>query len=167
MLLKLKLKGIHFLDLCINHVNDKLNFPWYCKPTDTGLLMNYHTLAPTSYERSVVESFVHRVYRACSAEKVSSLEKFMMIIQQNQYPTNFYDPIFSNTIEKLVPSKIKRTKKKVSQVKKCSKAKCFRWIKRNSHWSVYKKMKSIGAPLQLVRFLCKMRTWLLSLKSKI
>ena len=33
---------ILFLDLCINHVNDKLSSTWYCKPTDTGLIMKYH-----------------------------------------------------------------------------------------------------------------------------
>ena len=47
------------LDLCINSVNDKLNSIWYCKPTDTGLIMNFHALAPKRYKRSVVEGFVH------------------------------------------------------------------------------------------------------------
>ena len=37
------------LDLCINHLNDKLISTWYCKPLDTGLIINFHTLAPSQY----------------------------------------------------------------------------------------------------------------------
>ena len=59
-------------DLCINHSNDKLSSPWYCKPNDTEIFMNYHALAPKRYKRSVLEAFVHRVYRAWN-----SWENFM------------------------------------------------------------------------------------------
>ena len=100
-----------FLDLCINHVNDKLSSIWYCKPTDTGLIMNFHALTPKRYKRSVVEGFVHSVHRACSSWENfhDSMEKVKMTLQRNQYPSNFYDPIISKTIESL-PKKIKRTK---------------------------------------------------------
>ena len=65
--LEVEVEGkIPFLDLHINHVNDKLSSTWYFKPTDTGLIMHYHELAPKCYKRTVVEGFVHRVYRACS-----------------------------------------------------------------------------------------------------
>ena len=99
---------IPFLDLCINHVNDKLSSTWYCKPTHTGQIMNYHILAPKCYKRSVVAGFVFRVYRACSSwENIhDSVEKVKMILQRNQYPQNFYDPVISNTIEKLVFPKV-------------------------------------------------------------
>ena len=33
------------------------------------------------------------------------MEKVKMILQQNQYPQSFYDPIDSNTIKKLVSPK--------------------------------------------------------------
>ena len=96
-----------FLDLCINHVNDKLSSIWYCKPTDTGLIMNFHALAPKRYKRSAVEGFVHRVHRACSNWENfhDGMEKVKMTLQRNQYPPNFYDPISTNTIEKLLPPK--------------------------------------------------------------
>ena len=55
-----------FLDTCILHIDNKLHSTWYCKPTDTGLIMNYHALAPKSYKRSVVQGLVYRIYRACS-----------------------------------------------------------------------------------------------------
>ena len=56
------------LDLKIHHdhENGTLSSTWYNKPTDTGLIMNYHALAPKRYKRSVVSGFVYRIHRACS-----------------------------------------------------------------------------------------------------
>ena len=47
-----------FLDMLIQRDNNKLNSTWYTKPTDTGLVMNYHALAPKRYKRSVVSGLV-------------------------------------------------------------------------------------------------------------
>ena len=66
--LKVEAEGKFFLfDLCINHVNNKLSSTCYYEPTDTGPIMNYHTLAPKCYNRSVLKGFVHRVSRACTS----------------------------------------------------------------------------------------------------
>ena len=44
----------------------KVQSSWYCKPTDTGLVMNYyHAMAPRRYKRGVDSGFVHRIHRAC------------------------------------------------------------------------------------------------------
>ena len=51
-----------FLGMEIIHVSNRLSSIWYVKPTDTGLIMNYHALAPKRYKRSV-QSFVHRIHR--------------------------------------------------------------------------------------------------------
>ena len=59
--------SIPFLDMRIIHSNGQLSSTWYNKPTDTGLIMNYHALAPKKYKRSVVSGFVYRIYRACSS----------------------------------------------------------------------------------------------------
>ena len=52
------------LDMKIIHdyKTGQLSSTWYNKPTDTGLIMNYHALAPKRYKRSVVSRFVHRIY---------------------------------------------------------------------------------------------------------
>ena len=50
-----------------DHETGKLSSTWYSKPTDTGLIMNFHALAPKRYKRSVVSGFVHRMYRACTS----------------------------------------------------------------------------------------------------
>ena len=52
-----------FLDMEICRVGNRLNSTWYVKPTDTGLIMNFHSLAPRRYKKSVVMSFVHRISR--------------------------------------------------------------------------------------------------------
>ena len=46
--------SIPFLDMRITRSGDTLQSTWYTKPTDTGLTMNYHALAPTRYKKSVV-----------------------------------------------------------------------------------------------------------------
>ena len=59
--------GLSFLDMRVINNNGALESTWYTKPTDTGLIMNYHALAPKKYKHSVVSGFVHRIYRACSS----------------------------------------------------------------------------------------------------
>ena len=94
---------IAFLDIQIIHTNNQLSSTWYLKPTDTGLIMNYHSLAPKRYKKSVVQSFVHRIHRTCSSEEnvVLSLVKAKEILENNQYPKYFYEPIITETLEKI------------------------------------------------------------------
>ena len=54
------------LDLKLMNNTGKLTFTWYSKPTDTGLVMNYHALAPRRYKKSVVAGFIYRIHRCCS-----------------------------------------------------------------------------------------------------
>ena len=62
----------------------KLTSTWYTKPTDTGLILNYHSLAPKRYKRSVVSGFVHRIYNSCSTWQNfhTSLEKAEQILKK-------------------------------------------------------------------------------------
>ena len=57
---------IPFLDMQIRNIEGVLTSTWYSKPTDTGLILNFHALAPRRYKKSVVSGFVHRIVRACS-----------------------------------------------------------------------------------------------------
>ena len=43
-----------FLDICIEHHQSMLSSTWYCKPTDTELILNFHAMAPKRYKRSVI-----------------------------------------------------------------------------------------------------------------
>ena len=52
--------SIAFLDMRIIRERDgSLHSTWFTKKTDTGLMMNYHSLAPIKYKKSVVSGLVH------------------------------------------------------------------------------------------------------------
>ena len=93
-----------FLDLAVIRINCKLSSKWYCKPTDTGLIMNFYAVAPLKYKRSVVRGFVYRIYNSCSTWEFfhDSLIAAKRILDNNQYPTNFYEPIISDTINRIL-----------------------------------------------------------------
>ena len=97
-------RRISFLEMTVTNNNGNLSSTWYTKPTDTGLIMNFHALAPKRYKRSVVSGFVHRIYRACSDWNAfhESLERAKKILQKNQYPEAFYEPIISETLTKII-----------------------------------------------------------------
>jgi len=84
----------------IRNTEGVLSSTWYSKPTDTGLILNFHALAPRRYKKSVVSGFVHRIVRACSnwLNVHSSLEKAKRVLEQNQYPPVFYNPIIEQTL---------------------------------------------------------------------
>ena len=84
--------------------NGILTSCWYRKPTDTGLTLNFHALAPLKYKRSVVISFIHRIYRACSswANFHVGLSEAIEILTWNQYPLSFIEPIIKSTLNKLL-----------------------------------------------------------------
>ena len=92
--------SIPFLDMRIINEGGTLSSTWYNKPTDTGLIMNFHALAPKRYKRSVVSGFVHRIHRACSkwAHFHNSLQRAKRILEANQYPPAFYEPIIHATL---------------------------------------------------------------------
>ena len=92
----------------------KLTSTWYTKPTDTGLILNYHSLAPKRYKRSVVSVFLHRIYKySCSTRQNfhTSLEKAKQILEKNQYPPTFYEPIIRQTLETIMTETQKSTDK--------------------------------------------------------
>ena len=90
--------------MLIKRDGTKLSSEWYTKPTDTGLTINYNALAPTKYKRSVVSSFVYRIHRSCSPWKrfQDSLEKAKTMLRNNQYPTQFIEPIKSRTSSNII-----------------------------------------------------------------
>ena len=99
-----------FLDICIERHENMPPFTWYCKSADTGLILNFHAMAPKSYKRSVIQGFVYRIYRACSSWKKihEGLIKAKDILERNQYPPNFYELIISASTENIVKPSIEK-----------------------------------------------------------
>ena len=50
-----------FLDIYIEHDENALSSTWYCKPTDTGLILNFNAMAPKRYKRSVIQGCVYGI----------------------------------------------------------------------------------------------------------
>ena len=153
-----------FLDICILDVDSHLHSTWYTKPTDTGLVMNFHALAPKRYKSSVVEGLALRVYRACSHWKYfdASLGKAKDLLERNQYPPQFYDPIIKATIKKLIVPVVN-----VSDESEERKSKVMVYVSYRGHLTdiFVKKLKESGAPVQPVITLRKLKTMMPSLKT--
>ena len=94
---------LSFLDMCIEHNNNSLSSAWYCKPTDTGLLLNFHALTPKRFKRSVVQGFVFRIWRACSSEKSlhESLTKAKEISNETNSPMVFITSLSLQQLKRL------------------------------------------------------------------
>ena len=152
-----------------DHTTGQLESTWYSKPTDTGLIMNYHALAPKRYKRSVVTGFVYRIYRACSTwpHFHQSLEKAKRILEQNQYPPAFYDPLIRQTLQDILGEKEQHQKQQTPDMTNITKkfikvqyrGKCTEDYARALH--------KINAPCTIVMTLRKMKTALPSLKPPV
>ena len=111
-------RQIPFLDLLISRdEHNRLHSNWYRKCTDTGLLMNYHSVAPKKYKRAVVTGIVHRIYSASSSwtHFDKGLDEAKSIIENNQFPPNFYNPVIEDVLEKLVTKNAKASNPLQSQ----------------------------------------------------
>ena len=156
-----------FLDICIEHYENTLSSTWYCKPTDTGLILNFHAMAPKRYKRSVIQCFVYRIYRVCSSWKKihESLIKAKDILDWNQYPPNFYEPIISATVEKIVKPGVKKVNNDDANNENLpAKVNLIIQYQRLKSDNFIKQLKRSNAPIQPVVTLRKQNVFLPSLK---
>ena len=157
--------SIPFLDMKIIRNNGQLSSTWYNKPTDTGLIMNCYALAPKKYKRSVVSGFVYRIYRACSSWQLfhESMEKAKQVLERNQYPPNFYNPIIKDSLNTILrqcqqtehPSEENSTTKKFPLMIQY-RGKCSEEYARALH--------RCSAPCTIIMTIRKLRTTMPSLK---
>ena len=153
--------SLPFLDMKIIRKDCELSTTWYTKPTDTGLIMNFHAFAPQKYKISVVAGFVHRIYRACSTwiNFHTSLEKAKTILTQNQYPQSFFEPIIQKTLENIVLAK---QKEEVTE-EELEKHRLFVFYRGKASENFAKDIKKTNAPCRIIFKLRKLKTVLPSL----
>ena len=159
---------IAFLDMEIHRKVNRLYSTWYTKSTDTGLVMNFLSLAPMKYKRSVVCGMIHRIFRSCSNFKTfhESLDKAKLILEKNQCAKSFLDPIIKDTLEKLVLGKdtVTEEEKPEEEIEK----KLFMIQYRGKISDEFKRtLAKINAPCRVVFTLTKLKTVLPSLKPSI
>ena len=164
--------SLPFLDMSVlhDHNTGQLSSTWYNKPTDTGLILNYHALAPKRYKRSVVSGFVHRIYRACSSWQYfhESLEKAKRILESNQYPPTFYHPIIQETLENIVNPKEKLQSTEPSDNSgKAGKTRLRVQYRGKCTEDYARALHKANAPCSVVMTLRKLKTVLPSLKPTV
>ena len=105
--------SLPMLDMNILNHEGNLSSTWYSKPSSTGLIMNYHALAPNKYKRAVVTGLVYRIFRSCSNWKNvhDSLEKGKIILKNNQYPPDFFEPIIRDTLTNILSKNLRNEDK--------------------------------------------------------
>ena len=151
----------------------RLKSTWYSKPTDNGLTMNFHAVAPTKYKRSVVSGLVHRIYRACSSWENfnSSLERGKQILEKNQYPPSFYNPIIKGTLEKIVleQQQTEDEKQPTEEEEKEKKPEKLLFVQFRGRVTekFERSLKRMDAPCKVISTIKKLKTVLPSLKSPI
>jgi hypothetical protein len=66
--------------------------------------MNFHSVSPLKYKKSVVTGFVYRIYYACSSWKHfhESITKAKSILDKNQYPKSFYESLIHTSLERII-----------------------------------------------------------------
>ena len=172
-------KALPFLAMKIIREGRVLSSTWYNKPTDTGLVMNYHALAPKRYKRSVVSGFVYRIHHACSTWKhfSDSLEKAKRILELNQYPPEFYEPLIEQALTKIIEGE-KKTEQTTEPEEKTigpeeapeeqiPKKLVFLEYRGKVTDDFCRELAKVNAPCQPVLTLRKLKTVLPSLKSAI
>ena len=162
--------SIPFLDMEIHRRNGKLTSEWFTKPTDTGLTMNFHALAPMRYKRSVVSGLVHRIHHSCSTWKLfhNSLQKAKKILENNQYPKTFYEPIISRTITRIIENHKKPSENAEKEEENNEDLKMICVVYRGKVSEKFEQsLRKINAPCKVVFTLKKLKTYLPSLKPVI
>ncbi|XP_066913586.1 uncharacterized protein [Clytia hemisphaerica] len=161
---------IPFLDMLLIREGSTISSTWYTKPTDTGLMMNYHALSPLRYKRSAVTSMIHRIFRSCSTLELldESLVKARRILKNNQYPSKFYEPIIRKTLEKLrnPPQENANAEEEVEN-NIIEDTKIFIEYRGRESDVFYRSLRNAGAPVKVVFRLRKIKTILPSLKTEI
>ena len=140
--------------MCIIHINNELHSKWYQKSSDTGLVMNFQALAPKKYKRSVIQGLVYRIYRASShwCYVHEGLTKAKEILERNQYPPQFYDSIFKETLEKIIVGKenVNVNVESEDTPEKPSKVRVFLQYRGHQTDLFVKRLRNSGAPLQSI-----------------
>ena len=83
--------SVPFLDTAISIKNEQFDCKVFRKPTNTGMIMNYHCTAPFKWKTSLIKCFLMRAYRVSS--NFDNFNKEVMIIKNtfanNSYPESF------------------------------------------------------------------------------
>ena len=101
--------SLPFLDMRVKQIGADVDTTWYRKPTDTGLTLSLRALAPIRY-KNIVQQTLHRVFNASSNWHAftESITEFGCMLEKNQNPPQFYEPIIRETLNKMIEKHMKQ-----------------------------------------------------------
>jgi hypothetical protein len=84
-----------FLDMQITLENDRFHSSVFRKKTDTGVLLHYHSTAPTRWKTGLIKCFLHRAATVCSDQPGlnKEVDRLREIFHKNGYPKPFFDKV--------------------------------------------------------------------------
>ena len=162
-------KSLPFLDMKIMRENRSLNSTWYTKTTDTGLTMNFHAIAPLKYKKSVVTGFIHRIYNTCSTWKNfhESVTKAKTVLENNQYPPHFYEPLVKQAIDKLIEKEKNDRQETQATDEEQDEKKMMKIEYRGKVTDKFEtSLKRINVPCVVIKTIRKLKTSMPSLKAQ-
>ena len=92
--------NIPFLGMKIMKKDGRLETEVYNKPTNTGLLLHYHSHVDKRYKRSLITTMLNRAYRLSSSWSYFSkeCERLKMLFNRLKYPPRLVDSTISTFI---------------------------------------------------------------------
>ena len=135
---------------------------------NNGVTLNFHARAPVRYKKSVVRSFVNRIYNSSSnwSHFHEGLSKAKEILHDNQYPTMFYEPVIHDVLEKIILKK-QGLEKKSFDSDVTGKKLFYLQYRGNESTKFISRLLKIGAPIEPIYTMVKTRHVLPSTKPPV
>lgn len=104
-------RSIPYLDMKIYSKNNEIITNWYCKPTASGRIINYHSTQPHNQKINTAYNLINKVLTISHEQfTIENIQKLKTILKNNDYPLY----IIKNLIEK---QKLQKLKNKTADLK--------------------------------------------------
>ena len=83
--------SLPFLDIELTICDGEFNTCVYCKPTFTGVLLHFNSIAPLSWKRGLINCLLHRAYLYSSNDLLlkTEINCIIFLFKRNGYPMSF------------------------------------------------------------------------------
>ena len=83
--------SLPFLDVQLTICDREFNICVYRKPTFTGVLLHFNSIAPLSWKRGLINCLLHRAYLYSSNDSLLKTEitRIISLFKRNGYPASF------------------------------------------------------------------------------
>ena len=95
--------SLPFLDIDITLHEGNIQTCVYRKSTNTGVLLNFNSVAPTQWKRSLITCLLNRAHVVCSNNTLfyDEIRRLKAIFISNSYPSSFFDSVVNRFLVSL------------------------------------------------------------------